>query len=357
MTIMNERLEKLRRLLVEKDMEALFVSQPDNRRYLSGFDGSAGLLLITQNENILVTDSRYTDQAKRQAPDYEILETKGQLGGWLPALADRLGLKELHFEAEHITFAAVQNMGQSLAKSASRPKLTPSDGLVESLRAVKEPDEIELITRATQTSDAAFEHILEVIKAGMSEEEVAWELERFLRERGSQPLPFAVIVASGPNAALPHARPTNRLIGPGEPVVIDFGARVDGYSSDISRTLCLGPADETYKKVYGTVLAAQLAAINRIKAGMSGQQADAVAREVIKKAGYGENFGHGLGHGLGLAIHEEPRLGPGAETVLADGMVFTIEPGIYLPGWGGVRIEDTVVMECGRIRALSQAGK
>jgi Xaa-Pro aminopeptidase len=228
---------------------------------------------------------------------------------------------------------------------------------VESLRAVKEPDEIELITRAVQMSDAAFEHVLGVIKIGMAEEEVAWELERFLRERGSQPLPFDIIVASGPNAALPHATPTNRPISPGEPVVIDFGARVDGYSSDISRTLCLGPADETYKKVYGTVLAAQLAAINGIKAGMSGQQADAVAREVIKKAGYGENFGHGLGHGLGLAIHEEPRLGSGAEMVLADAMVFTIEPGIYFPGWGGVRIEDTVVMECGRIKVLSQAGK
>jgi Xaa-Pro aminopeptidase len=188
----------------------------------------------------------------------------------------------------------------------------------------------------------------------MAEEEVAWEMERFLRERGSQPLPFEVIVASGPNSALPHARPTSRPIGPGEPVLIDFGARVDGYSSDISRTICLGQADDTYKKVYNTVLAAQLKAISGIKAGMSGQQADALARETVKKAGYGENFGHGLGHGLGLAVHEAPRLGPGSETVLADGMVFSIEPGIYLPGWGGVRIEDTIVMECGRIRVLSQ---
>ena len=357
MTDLSERLDRLRRLLAGKKMEALFVSQPDNRRYLSGFDGSAGLLLITQREYILATDSRYTGQAGRQAPDYEILEMKGDLGGWLPALAERLGLKELHFEAEHLTFAAVQNLGQSLAKSVSRPRLTPADGLVESLRTVKEPAEIELITRAAQMCDAAFEHLLGVIKAGMTEEEVAWELERFLREMGSQPLPFDVIVASGPNSALPHARPTNRPIGPGEPVLIDFGARVDGYSSDISRTICLGPADGTYKKVYGTVLAAQLAAINGIKAGVSGQQADAVAREVIIKAGYGDNFGHGLGHGLGLAIHEAPRLGPSAETVLTDGKVFTIEPGIYLPGWGGVRIEDTVVMECGRIRVLSQAGK
>lgn len=357
MTNINERLEKLRRLLAAKNMAALFVSQPDNRRYLSGFDGSAGLLLITQKESILATDSRYTEQAKRQAPDYEILEIKGELGGWLPTLADRLGLEELHFEAEHLTFADAQNLEQSLADGASRPRLTPADGLVEPLRAVKEPGEIELITRAAQMCDAAFEHILGLTMAGMTEAEVAWELERFLRERGSQPLPFDVIVASGPNSALPHARPTNRPIGPGEPVLIDFGARIDGYSSDISRTLCLGQADETYEKVYGTVLAAQLAAIDGIIAGMSGQQADAVARDVIKKAGYGENFGHGLGHGLGLAVHETPRLGPGAETVLADGMVFTIEPGIYLPGWGGVRIEDTVVMECGRIRVLSQAGK
>jgi Xaa-Pro aminopeptidase len=357
MTNISERLKKLRRLLAGKNVEALLVSNPDNRRYLSGFDGSAGFLLITQKDNILATDSRYLEQGGRQASEYEILESKGELAGWLPTLVDRLGLKELHFEAEHLTFAAAQRLKKSLASGSYGPKLIPADGLVETLRAVKGPAEIELITRAAQMCDAAFEHILGLTMAGMTEEEVAWELERFLRERGSQPLPFDVIVASGPNSALPHARPTDRPISPGEPVLIDFGARVDGYSSDISRTICLGQADATYRRVYSAVLTAQLAALDGIKAGMSGQQADAVAREAIEKAGYGDNFGHGLGHGLGLAIHETPRLGPGLETVLADGMVFTIEPGIYLTGWGGVRIEDTVVMECGRIKVLSQAGK
>jgi len=186
---------------------------------------------------------------------------------------------------------------------------------------------------------------------------VAWELEKSLRENGSQSLPFEIIVASGPQAALPHARPTNRVINDGEMVLVDMGAKYEGYASDLSRTICVGAPDEKFIKVYSTVLDAQTTAIAIIVAGVTGHQADNVAREIIEAAGYGDAFGHSLGHGVGLAAHELPRLGPGSDETLAEGMVFTVEPGIYLSGWGGVRIEDMVVMEQGRVKVLSKAGK
>jgi Xaa-Pro aminopeptidase len=216
---------------------------------------------------------------------------------------------------------------------------------------------MELITRAAEISDKAFQHIEEVIRTGMSEKEIGWEIEKFMRENGSQPLPFEIIVASGPNAALPHAKPSSRTIQSGEPVLFDIGARIDGYSSDLSRTICLGAPDDNFKKVYDIVLGAQLTAIAIIKESMTGEQSDNLARTVIKEAGYGEAFGHALGHGVGLVAHEAPRLGPGSTEILTSGMVFTVEPGIYIPGWGGVRIEDLVVMESGKIKVISKARK
>ncbi|MFC1915025.1 M24 family metallopeptidase, partial [Chloroflexota bacterium] len=195
------------------------------------------------------------------------------------------------------------------------------------------------------------------LRSGMSEKEVSWEMESYLREHGSEAIPFDIIVASGPNSALPHAKPSTRVIESGEPVLIDIGAKVEGYSSDLSRTICAGSPDSTFSKVYQAVLAAQSAAITQIEEGMTGEQADSFARTVIARAGYGDAFGHSLGHGIGLAPHESPRLGPNSTDELASGMVFTIEPGIYLPGWGGVRIEDTVVMENGKIKLISKAGK
>jgi len=231
------------------------------------------------------------------------------------------------------------------------------NGLVESLRAIKEPEEVELITKAVEISDSAVEHIKDVIHVGMSEKEVAWEIEQFMRERGSQSLPFGVIVASGPNAALPHAKPSSRTIQYGEPIIVDIGAKVNGYCSDLTRTICLGTPDNTFNKIYDIVLGTQLTAMATIKEGMTGEEADSLARVVIEEASYGEAFGHGLGHGIGLAPHEWPRLGPNSSENLVDGMVFTIEPGIYLTGWGGVRIEDVVIMENGRIRVITKARK
>ncbi len=353
----SNRLAKLRQRMAEKETEAVLISQPENRHYLSGFSGSSGFLLVTLGSAILATDFRYVEQSERQAPDYDIFKIAGDIKSWFPNLIDGLNLRKLGFEADHLSFDMYRRLSNILDDSGLQTRLVPITGLVEPIRAVKEPEEIELITQAVAISDAALEKTVATIQAGMIEEEVAWEIEKTLRNNGSQPLPFDVIVASGPNAALPHAGPSRRAIQPGEPVVIDIGARVQGYNSDLSRTICLGTADDTLKRVYKVVMEARMAAITSTTEGMTGAQADGFARETIERAGYSDSFGHGLGHGLGLATHEKPHLSPNSRDTLVNGMVFTIEPGIYLTGWGGVRIEDTVIMENGKIRVLSRAKK
>lgn len=354
---MTDRLQRLRQKLAEREVNAMFISQPDNRRYLSGFDGSAGYLLITEKDAVIVTDFRYIEQVKRQSPDYRLFQIVGDMAGWFPGLVTDLRGQKLGFESHHISLAMYRQMGNITKKLDPPVEFIPLEGVVESLRAIKDAGEIESITRAADISDRAFQHIEKIIKTGMSEKEVAWELEKFMREHGSQAMPFDVIVASGPNAALPHARPSERVIQEGEPVLMDFGARVDGYASDLTRTICPGEPDDNFKKVYDIVLGAQLTALELIKEGMTGEQADNLARAVIAEADYVTAFGHALGHGVGLAAHEAPRLGPGSGEELVSGMVFTVEPGIYLPGWGGVRIEDLVVLENGNLRVLSKARK
>ena len=351
------RLSRLREKLAQQEIDAIFVSQPDNRGYLSGFDGSAGYLLITEKDAIIATDFRYIEQVRQQSPDYRVFQISGDMANWLPELITGLGGRKLGFELQHMSLAMYRQIGAIIKKREPSPRLVPLEGLVESLRAIKEAEEIEVIAQAADISDRAFLHIEKIIKAGMSEREIAWEVEKFMREHGSQAVPFDVIVASGPNAALPHARPTERIIQKGEPVLMDIGARVNGYASDLTRTICLGEPDDNFKKIYDIVLGAQLAALELIKEGMTGEQADNLARTIIAETGYAEAFGHALGHGIGLVAHESPRLGPGSNEKLISGMVFTIEPGIYLPGWGGVRIEDLVVLEQGELRVLSKARK
>ncbi len=351
------RLKKLRQAFTDKGIDALFISQPENQRYLSGFNGSAGYLLITLKDVILATDFRYLEQARRQAPQWQIFRINGNIEDWFPRLVSVLDLRHLGFEAGHISFSLYRKLSYTLSKAKLQLRFIPVAGLVEGLRTIKEAEEIKFITRASAISDAAFEYVENVIRPGMREQELSWEIEKFMRERGSEAIPFDIIVASGPNAALPHAKPTPRPFALGEPIVIDIGAKVVGYSSDLTRTICLGNPDETFSKVYDTVLGAQLAAIAVTEGGMSGEEADRVARIVVEEAGYKEVFGHALGHGLGLSRHEAPRLGPNSAEKLANGMVFTVEPGIYLTGWGGVRIEDTVVMENGKIRVISQSRK
>ncbi|MBI2869876.1 MAG: aminopeptidase P family protein [Chloroflexi bacterium] len=352
-----DRLQRLRAGLAEKEIESMLVSQPENRFYLSGFSGSAGYLLVTPDRAVLATDFRYIEQAKAQAPDYEIFRAAGDIAGWLPEMARDLGIRALGFEAANVTFSLYQQLKDGIKEKDTGNRLVPLNGVVESLRVVKEPEEIAFMEQAARIADGAFEYAESFIQPGMTEREAAWEIEKAMRERGSQALPFDIIVASGPNAAMPHAQPSARRIGLGEPVVIDMGARHEGYACDLTRTICLGNQDDTFKRVYDVVLGAQLTAIAIVKDGMTGEQADSLARKVIEQAGYGEAFGHGTGHGVGLATHEPPRLAPKSADVLKKGMVFTIEPGVYLPGWGGVRIEDLVQMEEGRVRVLSGARK
>jgi Xaa-Pro aminopeptidase len=390
----NNRTRKLCNILADNGIDAIFISQPDNRYYLSGFNGSAGYLIISDKKAVLATDFRYVEQGLNQAPDYEILRIGNKINEWLPGILKDMGVTRLGFEAGSVTFdmhKKLQNtlmpgylsdmayLGKPVIKPGPRPgdrtvelslknssgkngkslgtELIPVNGMVEKLREVKEPEEIELIKKAVEIADIAYEKVACTIEAGMTEKQVAWELEKALRENGSEAIPFEIIVASGPNAALPHARPTERTFQDGDAVVIDMGARYGGYVSDLSRTLCIGTPDDTFKKIYNTVLDAQEATMSIIKEGVTGHEADNTARNIIKKAGYGEAFGHALGHGVGLAAHELPRLGQGAMEKITGGMVFTVEPGIYLTGWGGVRIEDTVMLVDGKAKSISRARK
>jgi Xaa-Pro aminopeptidase len=350
-----KRLQKLRTTLSEKNIQALLISQPENRYYLSAFNGSAGYLLITQDKQLLATDFRYVEQVKRQSPDFSLFEIKGEMTRWFPEFIDGLGLKELFFEAEDVTFDKYTKLKEILALLGV--EFQPSSSIVEAIRAIKEPGEVARIERAVAVSDAAIEHIRKAARPGMAELQMAWEIEKYMREHGSQAVPFEVIVAAGKNAALPHHRPSEYIIREGEPIIIDIGARCEGYVSDLTRTICLGKEDKQFCLIYDIVLKAQLAAEEQIHSGMSGAEADAIARGIIEGAGYGDKFGHGLGHGLGLMIHEKPHVGITSKDVLADGMVFTVEPGIYLSDWGGVRIEDTVTLQHGKMCVLSTSRK
>ncbi|MBI4301593.1 MAG: aminopeptidase P family protein, partial [Chloroflexi bacterium] len=339
---MNQRLDMLRRELELKELDAILISQAENRRYLSGFTGSTGHLLISPSRAILATDFRYTEQAENEAHNFEVVRIEGELSQWFPTVASLFEAKRWGFEAQDLIYSLYQQLLMALDKSA---ELKPTEGLVEGLRAVKEKEELKCIERAAAITDAAYEHILATIHPGMTERALAWELEKYIRERGSEGVAFDLIVASGPNAALPHAQPTERAVQAGEPIIFDVGSKAQGYHSDMTRTLCLGTPDATFAKVYDIVLKAQAKAIDSVISNITGEQAHNLALAVIQEAGYGDAFGHGLGHGVGLAIHELPRLGKNSSHLLSEGMVFTIEPGIYISGWGGVRIEDMVVLQ------------
>lgn len=354
---MNQRVQNLRRKLTEKGLDAFFVSQPENRRYLSGFVGSAGFLLISKEAAVLATDFRYVEQAAAQAPDFEIFKITGDMGSWLPGLLDKLPIEALGFEGADMTFATFQRFEGAVKKAGSQIRLVPTEALVEKLRAVKEPGELYTISAAARVADAAVEHCRSIIRRGITERELSWEMEKFMREHGSGPPAFELIVACGKNAAMPHHRPTADTVELGQPIVIDIGANVDGYLSDISRTVCVERQDRTYDKIYNIVLEAQLAAIEGVRAGMPATEVDRFARDVITRAGYGDAFGHGTGHGVGLAEHEEPRVGPGSDAIIEENMVFTVEPGIYVKDWGGIRIEDMVVIEKGKARVLTHSSK
>ena len=353
------RLERLRAKLEEEELDAILISSEHNRRYLSGFNGTAGYLLVSRDDAVVATDFRYLEQAAVQAPGFQIERIRARLD-WLPRLAAEMGVTVVGIEADDVTLALNDRMTEACNEAANhgaRIELTPTSGITAGLRSVKDEDELSVLTRAIEIGDEAFNEVAKSLEPGVTETEVAWRIEISMRERGAESLGFDTIVASGANGARPHHLAADRELRESEPVVIDMGCRYQGYCSDLTRTLFFGEPDDEFKKIYDVVLMAQLTAIETVEAGMTGVEADRLARVVIEEAGYGEMFGHSLGHGIGLEVHERPGIGPNATGELRDGMVFTVEPGIYLPGRGGVRIEDVVVLENGRTRVISHAAK
>ena len=355
---MNGRAAQLAAQLSERELDAILISTPENRRYLSSFTGSAGYLLVTPQRQILFTDSRYTEQAGNQSPHFEVIQTKTGLGWLLEALKET-GVRRVGFESDHMTVASYNRILDAIKEEEdlSGTSLIATSGITDELRVFKDKEEIAQLQKAIDASDRAMETVCPTIEAGMTEKEVAWRMEVAMREFGADKISFGTIVAAGPNGAMAHHRPSDKVIQAGEPIVIDMGAQVGGYCSDITRTVVVGEPDEMFHKIYNIVLGAQLTAINTVRPGLTGEECDALSRDIIAEAGYGDNFGHSLGHGVGLAVHESPRVGPHADNVLKPGMVFTVEPGIYLTGWGGVRIEDIVILGEDGAKVLSKAGK
>jgi Xaa-Pro aminopeptidase len=338
---MNSRADALTELLRSAGVDVLLVNDLVNVRYLTGYTGSNGLALLGDGSRGFITDFRYLEQAAEQVdPSFERRIAPQEL---LEAIADALpdGELRLGFEEAHLSVRGYKRLREELAESV---ELVGTEGLVEGLRAVKEPQEIARIRQATELAEVAFEQVVGRGLAGRTERDVALALEVEMRKRGALGPSFDTIVATGPQGALPHARPRDVEIKHGEMVVLDWGAELDGYCSDCTRTLAAGEPGQEASDVYGLVLEAQLAGLEAVRGGTSGREVDGVARAIIEEAGHGERFGHGLGHGVGLVVHEGPRLSQRTEDVLSAGNVVTVEPGVYLPGRFGVRIEDLVVV-------------
>lgn len=354
-SLTESRLARLRAAFSATNADAFLVSQPENRAYFSGFSGSSGWLLITADRALIATDFRYYEQVGLQCPNFELFRVQTTFADLLPEMIEAAGVRRLAFEADHATFADVQNW----SRAAPAVEWAPTQGIGTGLRSVKDAAEIARLRAAIALTDEALAAALAQARPGMTELDLAWIIESHMRTHGAQGVSFELIVACGPNGARPHALAGQDCLVAGEPIVIDIGARLDDYCADLTRTVCLGQPNNPgrFWEVYNTVLRAQLAAEAAIRPGITGAEADAVARDVITRAGYGPNFGHGLGHGVGLFIHEEPRLSRTFPGPLAAGQVVTVEPGIYLPGWGGVRIEDIVLITDNGAEVLSRAPK
>lgn len=327
---------------------ALLVSHQPNVRYLSGFTGSAGMLLVRPEGTTLLTDFRYASQAPAEAHGVEVHVERASL--W-----ERLGrvLAQAPVESLGIEGAVLPVRDAERVSGLTRARVVPTSDLVERLRAVKSPEEVAAVRAAAELAQGALAEVLPTVAPGQTELEVAAALESALRRRGSEWHPFPTIVASGPRAALPHARSSGRTIVRGDLLLLDFGAQVDGYCADLTRTVVVGRADDRQRMVYDLVGEAQQRARTHVRAGMTGKEADALARDVIAARGFGDAFGHSLGHGLGLEVHEAPRLSQTSDAPLPLHAVVTVEPGVYLPGWGGVRLEDDVYLGPGGPELLS----
>ncbi|WHI58660.1 aminopeptidase P family protein [Mammaliicoccus lentus] len=341
----------LRKVMEQKGLDAIVVLSPYNRRYLSGFTGTSGSLLITQDTKQLITDFRYIQQANSQAEDFEIINQNGPMINKINELIQHGNYKNVGVEADLITYNEYQ------ALNTDEVQLSSIEGVIETIRMIKDDFEIKQIQKAADIVDETYEHILKWVKPGMTENEVNNEMEMFMRSKGATCSSFDTIVASGHRGALPHGVASNKVIEEGDMITLDFGALYEGYVSDITRTFAIGEPKEEMKKIYNIVLESQLAALEQIKPGMTGKEVDSIARDIISSYGYGEQFGHSLGHGIGLEVHEGPALSQKSDIVLEENMCVTLEPGIYVEGLGGVRIEDDVLVTKNGLQRFTKSTK
>lgn len=351
---MLERLNRLRERLGVNEIDALLVSQRENRQYLSGFTGSSGWLLISEEQALIAGDFRYYEQIEQECSHFRLCRVTGRFAETLQEMFKTTGAKRVGFEATTVPVADWQRWQKA---TGDEVQWVATYELVENLRAQKDNEELELLRKAVHLTDEAMAHGLKTMHPGISEKEVAWNIEVYMRTHGAQGVAFDGIVAGGPHSAMPHARATDTPLVEGQPIVIDIGARVNGYCGDLTRTVCLGEPDDRFDEIYSTVLRAHEAAKAAIRSGVTGKDAHLVAQKIIEEAGYGANFGHGLGHGVGLAIHEKPTASRYSTDTLQIGSVVTVEPGIYIPGWGGIRTEDIVVVREDGVETLTGAPK
>jgi len=348
-----KRLQNIRNKMKFINAEAILITKHENYMYLSGFTGTSAVLFITNGRAVLLTDFRYVEQAAVQAPEFEVIQYTGSFMSELNNLIEKEEIKKLSFEDCHITFAEHGEYLEKLKVS----EFKPLGRVVEELRRVKDKSEITLIKKAVQIADDVFTHILSFIKPGVAEIELAAEMEYFMKRQGAVGPSFDTIVASGKRASMPHGVASEKKLETGDVITMDYGALYNGYCSDITRTVFLGKPDSELERIYKIVLDAQLKGLATVKQELTGKEVDSIVRSRIADAGFGDNFGHGLGHGVGLEIHEEPTLSMRGNTVLKDGMVVTVEPGIYVSGLGGVRIEDMVVVNGESPDILTTASK
>ncbi|QKS70950.1 aminopeptidase P family protein [Paenalkalicoccus suaedae] len=346
------KLDKLRSQFDEHSIDGMIITSPVNRQYITGFTGSAGIALLSKNEARLITDFRYTDQANEQAQGFTIVKHTASIFEEVAKQAKELGISKLGFEQDVVSYSHF-----SIFKKTVEAELVPVSGLIENLRQIKTDEEISIIQEAVDIADKAFSHIQSYIKAGVKEIDISNELEFFMRKQGAVSSSFDIIVASGYRSALPHGVASDKVMERGELVTLDFGAYYKGYCSDITRTVAIGEPSDELRNIYNIVLEAQLRGVNGIKPGLTGVEADALTRDYIKEQGYGEQFGHSTGHGLGMEVHEAPGLSFKSNNVLKEGMIVTVEPGIYVSGLGGTRIEDDILITKDGNRILSNSTK
>ncbi|EMF0072548.1 aminopeptidase P family protein [Enterococcus hirae] len=346
------RVEKLRKKMQEENLDSFLITSPYNLRYLTNFTGTTGLAVITLEKAFFITDFRYTEQAAAQAQGFEIIKNVGPIFEEVADLVQKEGLRELGFEETTVSF-----LEYSVLEEIIDAQLIPISGMIEELREIKDEEEIAIIEKACSIADLAYDHILKMIQPGMTEIEVANQLDFYMRSLGASGVSFETIVASGLRSAMPHGVASKKIIEQGDLITIDFGCYYEGYVSDMTRTFAIGDPGEQLKEIYQIVLEAQLAVLEVAKPGVTGKQLDSVARDYITKHGYGEAFGHSTGHGIGLEIHEGPNVSVRAEKQFVPGNIITDEPGIYLPGIGGVRIEDDLLITSDGNRVLTHSPK